>query len=315
MSGQTSYVERLARRAGGAVQALCAGIDPSPDATALLASPAPAGSRGAVVDHARRAAGSDRRPTRAAAMERFSGMVIEAVRDHAVAVKLQVAWFEGAGAPGLRALERAVEYARRAGLLVVLDAKRGDVPHSARAYADAWLGDEASSGICGDALTVNAAVGGDLLLVMAEVAAQRRCALYALLHTSNPGAAALQSVPTGPDDRPWWELLADTFAQVDASVGPGVVGAVVGATRPELVERARVLLPRAPLLLPGVGAQGGAAPKARIDAAAPVELVAASRSLLPTQPVATAGFRSAVSTAAAEFSALLAASGTTLLQS
>lgn len=310
MSSQLTYAQRLARRAGNTTQALCAGIDPAPEATALLANPGPAAR---VSDGP--GDGASARSTRASAMERFSGMVVEAVRDHASAVKFQLAWFETAGAPGLRALERSVEYARRADLLVVLDGKRGDIPHSAHAYADAWLGDDAASGICGDALTVNAAVGDDALTAMAEVAAARRCALYALLHTSNPGAARLQSVAAGsPADRPWWELLAQILGEVDQACGPSVVGAVVGATRPQLLDRVRELLPAAPLLLPGVGAQGGAPPLprtadplAQAGSAAPVELITASRSLLPSEPMETAGFRFAVSAAAAELRAQLGA--------
>src|SRR5690606_38542979 len=106
--------------------------DPSPAAVSLVA---PEVSR------------ADSRIRRAGAMERFAGLVIESVRDYSVAIKPQIAWFETAGAPGIRALERTVAYARAAGLLVVLDAKRGDIPESARAYADAWLGESAASGI------------------------------------------------------------------------------------------------------------------------------------------------------------------------
>src|SRR5690606_12104312 len=146
---RATFVERLARRAADAPLALCVGVDPSPAALELLDG-IPVGIPGR--------AG---RSTRAAAIERFAGLVAESARDHAAAIKPQVAWFEAAGVPGMRALERTVEFARTAGLLVVLDAKRGDVPHSAAAYADAWLGDEAASGIGADSLTIHAAVGID----------------------------------------------------------------------------------------------------------------------------------------------------------
>ncbi|MBC7460582.1 MAG: orotidine-5'-phosphate decarboxylase [Thermoleophilia bacterium] len=278
-TGAATFAQRLARRAGDRPFAACAGIDPSPEAVALITTNTIGPAR----------------VTRAAAMERFAGMVIEAVRDHAPAVKLQLAWFETAGAPGFRALERVLEFARRADMLVIIDGKRGDVPHSAAAYADAWLGERAESGLGGDALTVNAAVGSDALTAMAEIAAARGTALYALLHTSNPGAAALQAAPLA-DGRPWWHLLATQLAEADAAVGGGVVGAVIGATQPDALRQARELLPAAPLLVPGIGAQGGAVSDlAALDApAAPTTLVNSSRSLLPTEPLDTAGFRSVV---------------------
>ncbi len=292
-----SFAQRLARRAGDAPLAACVGIDPSPDALALLDGIA-VGARGR--------AG---RTTRAGAIERFAGLVVESARDHAVAVKPQVAWYEAAGAPGMRALERTIEFARTAGLLVVLDAKRGDVPHTAAAYADAWLGDDAANGIGVDALTVNVSIGVDSLEAMATIAAERHCALYALLHTSNPGASLLQSAELA-DGRAWWELLASELAAVDERVGGGVVGAVVGATRPELLARARALLPGSPLLLPGIGAQGGStdelAPLVDASGTAPTSLIVAARSLLPADPCNTPSFRHAVASASRELAASLA---------
>jgi orotidine-5'-phosphate decarboxylase len=297
---RSSFVQRLARRAADAPLALCVGIDPSPDALVLLGPLPPS------------AVGRPARVTTAAAMERFAGLLVESARDHAVAVKPQVAWYEAAGAPGLRALERTIEFARTAGVLVVLDAKRGDVPHTARAYADAWLGDLAASGAGGDALTVNASIGRDCIEAMAQVAAERSCALYALLHTSNPGAAALQAAPLA-DGRPWWHALAAELASVDAQVGGGVVGAVVGATRPEVFAEARALLPASPLLLPGIGAQGGSvedlATLLDAGADAPTSLVVAARSLLPAEPAATPAFRHAVVTAASALAEQLARVG------
>ena len=242
---RASFVSRLQRRAGGTALALCAGIDPSPAACALIEFD-PVRVPGAA------------RSTRAARIERFAGLVIESVRDHAIAVKPQIAWFEAAGAPGMRALERTVAFARTAGLLVIIDAKRGDVPHSAEAYADAWLGDEASTGCGGDSLTVNATFGRDSLEAMATIAHARHCALHALLLTSNPGASELQSAPLESGGA-WWQQLAAVIRDVDTAVsdGAGVVGAVAGATRPEQLEQIRAELPTTSLLVPGVGAQSG----------------------------------------------------------
>jgi orotidine-5'-phosphate decarboxylase len=292
---RATYAQRLARRAKDAPLAACVGIDPSPPSLALL--------DGVAIG----APGREGRSTRAAAMERFSGLLVESARDHAAAVKLQAAWFETAGAPGIRALERTIEFARTAGLLVVLDAKRGDVPHSALAYASAWLGDGADAGPGVDALTVNAAVGIDAVEAMALVAVERHAALYALVHTSNPGADELQAAPLA-DGRPWWRLLADSLAQLDRSVGPGVVGAVVGATRPGVPAQVREAMPTAPLLVPGLGAQGGSADELdalRRPGDAPATLVPASRSLLPATPGSTQAFRHHVSGAAARLAAVL----------
>lgn len=299
-SRRSSFVQRLARRAADAPVALCAGVDPSPDALQLLGPLPP------------RALGHAARVTAAGAIERFAGLVIESVRDHAVAVKPQAAWFEAHGAPGMRALERTVAFARTAGLLVVLDAKRGDVPHTAAAYADAWLGDAATSGAGGDALTVNAAIGRDSLEAMAAIAAERHCAVFALVHTSNLGSAQLQGASLA-DGMPWWHLLARDVADVDASLGGSVVGAVVGATRPAVLAEARGLMPDAPLLVPGIGAQGGSEQDLSVlvatGAASPTTLAVAARSLLPAHPCGTQEFRFAVDGAAARTSASLARVG------
>jgi len=270
-----SYNERLAARVLRRDSLLCAGLDPSPDAVRLLSDDA-----------------LDSRTQHAAAIERFCGFVIESARDHAVAVKPQLAWFELAGWPGMRALERTVAYARAAGMLVVLDAKRGDVPHSAAAYADAWLGADAPSGSGGDALTVNISVGSDSLAAMAEIAHARRCGLYALVHTSNPGALELQNAELGDGTR-WWQRLA-------GAVAAHGVGAVVGATHESVLAEARVAMPGAALLLPGVGAQG-ASMQVLTKAAtpgSPPSLVPVSRGLLPRHACDVGAFRHHVAQAA-----------------
>jgi orotidine-5'-phosphate decarboxylase len=133
-----------------------------------------------------------------------------------------------------------------------------------------------------------------------------------LLHTSNPGAAALQGA-TLASGEPWWHLLARELSAADARVGGGIVGGVVGATRPELLTTARRLLPHASLLLPGIGAQGATAeqlaPLLAPEYDAPPSLVAAARSLLPTDASSTPAFRHAVSSAAERLATSLAAIG------
>lgn len=265
-----TFDERLrdgALALGGA--AICAGIDPTPDACRLVA--------GGDLDIGSR--------SHADAIERLGRELVAAAAGVAVAIKPQLAWFELAGPAGIEALGRVVADARDAGLLVVMDAKRGDVPHSARAYAEAWLGEDAPSGAGGDALTVNGWIGPDAIAAMNEVAQLRGCTIYVLLLTSNPGAADWLGIET-TDGRPWWHHVAGRLASEGC-------GAVVGATRPDQLEAVRRLLPESALLVPGVGAQGGSiadlVPLA--SPAAPPPLVSLSRSLLPGSPVTSRDLR------------------------
>lgn len=286
------YIHRLSRAASGAPIAICVGIDPAPESLVLL--------KGTSIGLSAR----DGRTSRAAVMERFAGLLIESARDHAAAVKLQCAWFEAAGAAGMRALERTIDFARTAGLIVILDAKRGDVPHTASAYAEAWLGDSASTSSGVDAMTINPSIGPDSVAAMANIAADRNCALYALLVTSNTGANTFQYARLESGEM-WWELVARELSACDQASGGGIVGAVVGATHPELLERARTLLPNAPLLIPGVGPQGGTISKL-VDlnsdrANDSTSLVSISRALLPETPMHTAGFRYAAASAVEKY--------------
>jgi orotidine-5'-phosphate decarboxylase len=193
--------------------------------------------------------------------------LIAAAGPACVAAKPQVACFERLGAPGWGALERVVAAARAAGLLVLADAKRGDIGVTAEAYAQAFLGEP--PGLDADALTVSPYLGEDAL---APFVATGR-GVFVLVRTSNPGAADLQDEVLA-DGVAVWERVARIVDALD-------VDAVVGATAPEHVARARELMPRATFLLPGVGAQGG-----RVEDLAPAfapgphgGLVTASRSI------------------------------------
>ena len=169
--------------------------------------------------------------------------LIAAAGPACVAVKLQVACFERLGAEGWAALQTVLVEARFAGLLVLADAKRGDIGVTAGAYADALLGP--SPGLDADALTVNAYMGRDTLEPF--LATQR--GIFVLVRTSNPGAQDLQDEQLQTGERVW-ERVARLVDELDAN-------AVVGATEPRHLARARELMPRATFLLPGVGAQGG----------------------------------------------------------
>ena len=192
-------------------------------------------------------------------------LALEAAAEHCVAVKLQLACFERLGAPGWAALEDVVRRAREQGLLVIADAKRGDVPVTSTAYAQAFLGETETlfgsvQGLQADAVTANPLLGGDSLTPLIDIARGGSCGVFVLVRTSNPGAADLQELVLAGG-----ETVSERLATGVAALGaPGVgssglsdVGAVVGATAPERLERLRELMPHAIFLIPGVGAQGG----------------------------------------------------------
>ena len=179
-----------------------------------------------------------------------------------VAVKLQLACFERLGAPGWDALEQVAAIGRDHGLLVIADGKRGDVPVTASAYAQALVGVTpgpygAVDGLAVDAFTANPLLGRDALEPLVEAAAEAGAGCFVLVRTSNPGAAELQD----EGDPPLHERLARLVDELGASrVGAGglsSVGAVTAATRPDHLGRLRELMPRAVFLLPGIGPQGG----------------------------------------------------------
>jgi orotidine-5'-phosphate decarboxylase len=205
----------------------------------------------------------------------FCRGIVDAVAEHVVAVKPQAAFFEALGADGWAALVEVCGYAREAGVLVVADAKRGDVPSTARAYAAAFAP-------IADAVTVNPYLGTDSVEPFLEYDG---LGVLVVLRTSNPGSADIQDLPLA-DGRPLWQhvaALVDSWgADRVGESGLSSVGAVVGATYPQEVADARQLLPRSVLLLPGVGAQGGtAADLGEAFSIGPAgALVSASRSVL-----------------------------------
>lgn len=192
-------------------------------------------------------------------------LAIEAVGEHCVAVKLQVACFERLGAPGWAALSEVSDRAREHGLLVIADAKRGDIDVSAAAYAAAFFGETvtpfgAVPGLGADALTVNPLLGADSLVPFVTSAREQGDGLFVLVRTSNPGAADVQErqlADGGSVSERLAALVSELGAASVGASGLADVGAVVGATAPERLERLRVLMPAAVFLLPGVGAQGG----------------------------------------------------------
>lgn len=191
--------------------------------------------------------------------------MIEAVAKECVAVKLQLACFERLGASGWAALREVALRSREQGLLVIADAKRGDIEVSAAAYAEAFLGGTPTPygtvpGLGADALTVNPLLGVDSLAPFVAVARGGGHGLFVLVRTSNPGAADVQELTLKGED-----AVSDRLAALVEELGqPGVgpagfsdVGAVVGATAPQRIEALRARMPHAIFLVPGVGAQGG----------------------------------------------------------
>jgi orotidine-5'-phosphate decarboxylase len=191
-------------------------------------------------------------------------LLIDAAAEQCVAVKAQVACFERLGAPGWTALVETVAHAREHGLLVIADAKRGDIDVSARAYGQAFFAGTPSPygtipGLGADLLTANPLLGRDSLQALLAEARAAGGGLLALVRTSNPGAADVQDRHL--DDG---ATVSDALAALVDELGrPGVgaaglsdVGAVTGATAPGHLERLREAMPHAVMLLPGVGAQG-----------------------------------------------------------
>lgn len=192
-------------------------------------------------------------------------LVIDAVAEQCVAVKPQVACFERLGAAGWTALAEVVAHAHRHDLMVIADAKRGDIDVSAVAYGQAFFGGTETpygpvAGLGADALTINPLLGSDAVAPLVQAARATAGGVFVLVRTSNPGARDVEEqILQGGS--PVSDLLARMTAGFGAdgvgSAGLSDVGAVIGATAPERLSRMRALMPHAVFLLPGVGAQGG----------------------------------------------------------
>ncbi len=290
-----NFADRLAAAVEARGAALCVGLDPRIEMLppALIAGLRP-GSAG-----------------RARAYERFCCMVIDAVAGEAAVVKPQVAFFEALGGPGYGALERVCAHARDAGLVVLADAKRGDIGSTAEAYAAAWLLPRDGALAVADAMTVNPYLGGDSVAPFLAACGDG-AGVFLLAHTSNPGGADLQELELA-DGRPLWERTAELIdgwgAEHIGACGLSAVGAVVAATRPEDLARARDLMPHAPFLLPGVGAQGGRAEElaAAFRDHPAGGIVSASRSVIYAWRERGGDWQQAVRAAAAELRSAVAA--------
>jgi orotidine-5'-phosphate decarboxylase len=225
------------------------------------------------------------RAAAASAVARFCKGIVDAVGPYVVAIKPQSAFFEALGADGIRALEEVCDYARSIGLLVIVDAKRGDIGPTARAYASAFLEPRDGASPLADAVTASAYLGHDSCEPFIAACRRHGAGVFFLVRTSNAGATEVQDAVLS-DGRPLWQYLAELVHEWGEPLvgerGLSSIGAVVGATHPRAVSQARKLMPQTPLLLPGVGAQGATpADVARAFTSGPASaLVTASRSVI-----------------------------------
>lgn len=209
-----------------------------------------------------RTSGHDEWSAKARAFTEFGCRLIDVIAPLVPAVKPQAAFFEELGPAGTAALADVIQHARKAGLIVICDGKRGDIGSTAEAYARAYLAgaDDAASPWGADALTVNPYLGADTLEPFVKVCEERGAGIYVLVRTSNPGAGEFQDRVT--DGSKHFEHVAkvvESLSERTAEDGWGCVGAVVGATYPEELEQLRTAMPHTPLLVPGYGSQGGTA--------------------------------------------------------
>jgi orotidine-5'-phosphate decarboxylase len=203
----------------------------------------------------------------AAAILRFNKGLIDALCDVVPAVKPQCAYYEMYGWQGMRALHDTIAYAREKGMFVITDGKRNDIGTTMEAYAAAHLGTTEVEGrfytaFGGDALTVNGYLGSDGVRPLIEVCKKKDKGMFILVKTSNPSSGELQNQEMEGGDTLYYNMgmLCERWGEeLRGKYGYSGVGAVVGATYPAQLEELRESLRRTFFLVPGYGAQGGAA--------------------------------------------------------
>ncbi len=258
-----SFVAQLAERVLGGMAPVVIGLDPRLDAmpTGLLPTGSP----------------SER-------FVAFYQQTLPVIARHAPCVKPNIAFFECYGSDGYRAYEQTCALAKKHGLLVLGDIKRGDIGSTAEAYAEGHFA-------IADAVTLHPYLGADSVAPFLKACHPSRGgkAVFVLVRTSNPGAHDFQDLQVGGE--PLCDAVARAVTRWGAELpqveGYSPVGAVVGATWPQELARLRALLPHAWLLLPGVGAQGGKVTDlaAAFDARGLGALVNQSRGVMQAFPV------------------------------
>jgi orotidine-5'-phosphate decarboxylase len=201
----------------------------------------------------------------AEAVWQYNKAIVDAVYDLIPAVKPQIAMYEQFGVPGLMAFKRTVDYCKEKGLVVVGDVKRGDIGSTSAAYATAHLGQvqvgsQMLTPFGEDFATVNPYLGSDGIKPFLEVCKAENKGIFILVKTSNPSSGEFQDRLI--DGRPLYELVGEKVNEWAEECMDGdysLVGAVVGATYPEMGKVLRRVMPKSFILVPGYGAQGGKA--------------------------------------------------------
>lgn len=280
MQPATNFADRLIERTRALGHPLCVGLDPH------LAMVPPLFRQGSM-------APNDERTS--LAVEAFLAAVIDRVAGRVAIVKPQIAFFEQLGWRGLRVLEGLCQRAREADLMILLDAKRGDIGSTAEGYASAYLSAEAVIPV--DAMTLNPYLGFETIEPFARTASEAGRGIFVVVKTSNAGSADLQDRDV--EGEPLFGRVADGLVPMQegllgAKTGWSSLGVVCGATWPDQARRVREALPKALFLVPGYGAQGATA-SAAVEAFVPGPngreggLVNSSRAILFPEPAQTAG--------------------------
>ena len=244
-AGPTNFADRLIGRIRDLGHPLCVGLDPH------LAPIPPLFRQGSM------AADDERTPL---AVESFLTAVLDRVVGRVAIIKPQIAFFEQLGWRGMRVLDGLCRRARERDVMVLLDAKRGDIGSTAEGYAAAYLAREAAMPV--DAITLNPYLGFDTIEPFARVANEAGRGLFVLVKTSNAGGGDLQDRDV--DGAPLFGRVAEGLVRFERTLAGSqtpwsALGVVCGATWPDQARRVREALPHALFLVPGYGAQGGSA--------------------------------------------------------
>ena len=261
--GRTIYMDDMfGRTARNPIDVLCAKIIEKQDPTVVGLDP----KLEYIPDHIKLAALEKHGPglkAAAAAILRFNKELIDAIYDIVPAIKPQSAYYEMYGHHGVKALEKTIEYAQSKGLFVIVDGKRNDIGATMQAYSAAYLGDtdvfgQQTAAFGADALTVNGYLGTDGIAPAVETGG----AIFVLVKTSNPSSGELQDRRLC-DGKTVYETMGDMCEKWGSerigACGYSPVGAVIGATYPDMLAEMRAKLPHTFFLIPGYGAQGGGA--------------------------------------------------------
>ncbi len=201
----------------------------------------------------------------AEAVWQYNKAIVDAIYDLIPAVKPQIAMYEQFGLPGLAVFKKTVDYCKEKGLVVIGDVKRGDIGSTSAAYATAHLGKVKVGGSMltpfgEDFATVNPYLGTDGIKPFIDVCKEEKTGLFILVKTSNPSSGEFQDQLV--NGKPLYELVGEKVAEwADSFMGEeySYIGAVVGATYPEMGKVLRRVMPKSFILVPGYGAQGGKA--------------------------------------------------------